>query len=644
MTDQQPPRISRQSKIVLGVIAAAGLAIALWLTLAPNRIVGPTGDPTTAPAPATNDPREAVRGDIPEGLGLSPDGVAPGTRAIAAVLPPDPAEAAKAIAQARKDGLLPARPVPGDALGAPRMAGELGDAFTKKQTMQASSFELATLLGSVLKSRGGAVEYGAVSKTRFDATELLARRFVVRLKGGPWLSPDGGPSEGAVMLSDLDRLGYVLAYRALGAIAKKDGDNASRAAGLARRLLPDDPAVAFAVGDAQVLNALPDDARRTYEKAAAINADAMTWFRLGQRARVELRPFKADEYFKKAVAADPTFAAPHVGLAELVLERLDVTPTDEHPKLLDAARQSVADAEKADASAAGIRIIKAHLLSVDGKNDEARALLEDEVKLHPEEVMSFVMLANVYATEHKDAEALKTLEDARAAGHETADVLEGLGTLYSVMSRFDDAKKAFERALELNPDDATYRLQLAQLERQGGNIEKTRALLEAQITKFPDDPMGGLLLAQLELANEQPGKAKLQVNKVLAKNPTNKEAIVLDYFIGVVSEKPSPEARAKAVQMIGTRRKLAELLLQNGLTGEAETVLKDALTTEAEDMVVPVLLVAIYTATNRAEDATTLRATTLAKIDPEHKAELEKLFEDAIAQALKSQQPEPINP
>ncbi len=643
MTDPLPPRISRQSKLVLAVAGVAGIAVALWLTLAPNRIVGPTDDPTPPP-PASNDPREAVRADIPDALALSPDGVAPGTRAIAAALPNEASAAAAAIARARVDGLLPARPIPGAAPGAPRMAGELGDAMTKKTPMQASSFELATLLGSVMRSRGGSIEYGAVPKTRFDATELLARRFVVRVKNGPWLSPDGGPSEGAVLLSDLDYLGHVLAMRALGAIANNDGDTASRAAGLARRLLPDDPAVAFVVADAQVLNALPDEARRTYEKAAAVNADAMTWYRLGQRARVELRPFKADEHFKQAAKADPTFAAPHVGLAELVLERLDVTPTDEHASLLEAARKAIADAEKADPNAAGIRIIKAHLTSLDGKNDEARALLEEEVKLHPEEVMSFVMLANVYATERKDAEALKTLEDARARGHETSDVLEGLGTLYSVMNRFDDAKKAFARALELDPEDATYRLQLAQLERQEGNIDKTRALLEAQIAKFPDDPMGGLLLAQLELANEQPGKAKVQIDKVLARDPNNKEAIVLDYFIGVVADKPTPEARAKAVAMIGTRRKLAELLLQNGLTGEAEIVLQEALTAEADDMVVPVLLVAIYTATNRPGEATTLRATTLAKVDPAQRAEIEKLFEDAIAQALKAQQPEPINP
>lgn len=639
MADAPSRRPARTSRIALIVAAVAGVAVAIWLTVAPN-YTKPTADPTKG-APVSNDPREATRAEVPEALALPPDSVAPGTRDAAAALPPDPSAAAAAIAEARKAGILPARPFPAAAQGCPRMAGELGDAMTKKQVMQASSFELATFLGGVLRTRGAEVEYGAVPKTRFDATELLARRFVVRVKtpaGQGWLAPDGGPIEGAVALSDLDFLGYVLAYRSLGAVARSDAETASRAAGFARRLLPDDPAVAFVVGDAQALNQLPDDARRTYEKAATVNADAMTWYRLGQRARIEQRPFKADEYFKKAIAADPTFAAPHVGLAELVLERLDVTPPDEHAPLVESAKRFIADAEKADPNAAGIRLVKAHTTTLDGKNDEAMAMLQEELKLHPEQAMSYVVLANALVSDRKDEEALKVLEAARANGHETHDVLEGLGQLYVMVQRYDDAKKVLGRALELDPESPTYRVQLAQLASQEGKLQETRRLLEEQIAKFPDDPTGALLLAQVELGAEQPDKAKLYTQKILQKDPTHREAIVLDYFIGVVQGKPSLDARAKAIATMGTRRKLAELLQENGLTQEAEVVLTDALTTEPDDLVVPVLLVMIYTVTNRIPEATALQTATLAKVsEPDKRAELEKSFASAIAQAIKAQ-------
>lgn len=641
MTDPTP-RVSRQNKIVLIVIAAAGLAAALWLTLAPSRVVGPT--PGGPQAPATSDPREAARAEIPEALGLRPDSVAPGTREAAKALPIDPAAAAAAIAKARVDGLLPPRAIPGSALGCPRMAGELGDALVKKTPMAASSFELAMLLGGVLRARGADVEYGLVPKSRFDATELLARRFVVRIKGGAWVAPDGQGVEGAVVLSELDLMGYVLGFRALGALAKNDVDVASRAAGLARRLLPGDPAVGFVTAEVELAHGLSDEARRSFDKAAQLGADAMTWYRLGRNARAEQRPFKADEHFKQAIALDPSFAAPHIELAELALERLDVTLKEEHPAILEAAKKALADAEKADPNAAGIRIVKAHLTSLDGKDDEARALLEEEVRLHPESETGFLVLANTYAAERKDAEAIQTLEAAREKGHASLDVLEGLGTLYAQVGRFDDAKKAFEQALTQNPEDPTYRLQLAQFERESGHVQKARELLAQQNAKFPDEPMGFLLLAQLELASEQPGAAKIQVDHVLARDPNHKEALLLDYLIGVVAQKPAPEARQKAIATLGSRRKLAELLLQNGLSGEAEVVLKDGLGAEPDDVVVPILLAAIYTVTHRPEEAKVLREETLKKIDEAQRAEIDRLFDDAIAQALQAIQPEPLTP
>lgn len=638
-------RVSRQSKIVLAVAGAAGLAIALWLTLSPDkRVIVPDAPPPT------NDPRAALEAEIPEALALSPDTPAPGTKALAPTLPNEAEGVAKAIADARAAGTLPARPAPETAPGAPRMAGELGDAMVKKAVMPASPFELATLLGGVLRTRGASVEYGVVPKTKYAATELLLRRYVVRVKNvngapGPWLAPDGGSVEQAVALSDLDYLGTVLAFRALGAIAKKDVDTAVKAATYARKLLADDAAVAMVVAESQSLNELPDEARRTYEAAAAKEADAMTWYRLGQVARAEARPFKADEYFKKAIALDASFAPPHVGLAELALERIDVTPKEEHAGLISAAKAAIEAADKADPKAAGIRIVKSHFASLDEKPDEARALLEEEVKLHPEVAASFVMLANEYAAEQKDQEALKTLEAAHDHGHETPDIMEGLAVLYGMQGDFDKAKASYRRALELDPENKTYRLQLAQIERQGGNLQKAKELLNEHIAKFPNDPLGRLLLAQTELSDGHPEAAKAEVQKLLAKDPTNTDARVLDYLIGAVMKQVDPEARKNAIAVAGSRRRLAENLLQNGLVDEAEFLLKDALTAEAEDLVAPVLLAAIYTATQREAEAAKLQDEILAKVPEDKREEVRKSFADAIAQALKAKQgPGPLQP
>jgi Tfp pilus assembly protein PilF len=646
-----PSRRLRPIHFVLGVTGLAGLFLAIWLTIGPKPPALQPTEPAPSPqTPASADPMDAIVAEIPESLRQPLDARTDAVDKLAATLPQDPSQAAQALAKLREDGLLVARPFPGEAAFLPRSADQIAKAVLAKQTTPTSSFELTMLLGAILRSRGQTPEYAKVPKARFDATELLARRFAVRTttpQPGPWLASDtmtAGSTEGAVRLTGPELVGYLLAHQAKGALALHDGDFASRAVGYARRLLPDDAAVLFVAAESEGENDLQDEARRTFDKAAALASDAMTAYRLGQNARNDQKPFKADEHMKRATQLDPTFAAPWVALAELALERLDVTPKDEHQGIRDAAKDFIDAAKKADPKAAGIRLVEAHLLSLDEKNDEARALLEEEVRLHPELAESFIMLANVQAAEHKDAEAIKTLEDARAHGHETEDVLDGLGTLYAATERFDDGQKIFERLLGLFPKNAQVRVQLAQFYRQAAQTPKARELLQAQLKSFPADATAALLLAQLELEAQHPGEAKALVDKILAADPTHREARLLDYLIGIVAEKPSEEARKKAIETVGSRRRLAEMLLQNGLIPAAETNLEDAITAEPEDLVAPVLLTTIYLVTEREPKGKALREATLAKVDAAQRAELQKLFEDALAQAMKAKQQEPMNP
>ncbi len=635
----RPRRTLRPGHVVLLLGGAAMVGTAIWIT---TRATSP--EPVLAPT-AAPDPRAALIGEVPDLFKAPVDAVTGGVRLASDALPKTPAEASAALAAARD--LLPPRPIPADHPGIPRQAGELADAFVQKKTAQVTSFELATMLGAILRARNTEPEYGFVPKARFAATELAARRFVVRPKTSPvspWLAPDGGTTDGALPLSDAEYLGNLLGFRTLGALARQDAAYASRTAKLAERLLPDDPAILFVLAQSEALAGASDIAQKLFDGAAALDADAMTYYRLGRLARVDEKPFKAEQLFARAAEADPTFALPHIELAELTLERLDLTPKDGHPDLIEKATASLAAADKADPGAPGLRIARAHLLSLkdpEGKNDEARALLVDETKLHPHREEGWVVLANVHAAEGNDQEAIKALEAALTNGIETADVFEGLGTLYASTGKFDEGKRMIERALELNPEDPTYRTQLAQFERHSMNFFKARDLLETQVKKFPDDATAALLLAQLELEQNQPGKARVQTDRLLARDPNNKEAIILGYLIGVVEEKPDPKARAGAIEALGGPRKLAELLLQNGLIPEAETVLKAAVAADDEDLVIPVLLVAIYTAQNRAEEANFLREQTLAKVDPADRAEIQKLFDDAVAQALQARDQKP---
>lgn len=613
---------------------------------------GPTPEPTTAadgaapapaPGPASDDPRGKILAEIPEPLRGDGAAVTDAVKALAATLPTDLGGLAQAVGTAPS---LAPRPFPADAPDAPYTADALAKALTSKLALKVTSFERARLVLAVLASRGVAADLGYVAGARFSATELLARRFVVKTADGAWTAVDGQPLDGAAAekvrpLDALDVAAQDLAFRALGLMAAQQSDLATKAAALARRLRPDDAAIMFVGARTELQNGLLEAASDTMQAAAALESDAMTWYALGRQARLEERPFKADEYFRKAAQADPGFAEPHIGLAEIALDRMDLTPKDQHPALVEAAKKALADARQVDPKARGLRLTEAQVKGIDEDYAGAEALLKEETELHPDDEQAWVTLAQVLAAQQRMDEAVKVLEGARKAGIETTEVLDSLGALYAQQKNYEGALDALERALEKNPSDPDVRAQVAQLKLQKGDLAGAKKLLEEQVVKFPDELNGVLLLAQVELESGEVDKALGHVDQVLKKDPKHREAAILSYMARVATGKPSDEARPAAIEAAGSRKNLAQMFLQNGLVADAEKLLVEALDTDKEDVVVPVLLAAVYASTGRMPEADKLREKTLAPLKDDERAELSKLFDEGIAQALKAVTPPP---
>ncbi|MFO0748109.1 MAG: tetratricopeptide repeat protein [Myxococcota bacterium] len=631
---------------ILPLVMTTVLAAACGKDAAPTDANPTAAAGADASAPPSNDPRAAILAEIPEPL-RGDAGVTDAVKALAGSLPSDLAGLANAVATAPS---LSARPFPADAPNAPYSPDAVAQAITAKLPLKVSTYERARLVVAIVQSRGTAAELGYVAGARFSATEILGRRFVVKTADGAWTAVDGTALDGAAAekvrpLDAIDVQAQDLAFRALGAMAAENSDLASRASGLARRLRPDDAAILFVAARAELQNGLVEAASDTMDKAADLEADAMTWYALGRQARLEERPFKADEYFRKAAQADPSFAEPHIGLANLALDRMDLTPADQHPALVDAAKKAVADARAADPKARGLRLVEAQIKGIDEDYAGAEALLKEETELNPDDEQAWVTLAQVMAAQQRVDEAVKTLETARKAGIETTEVLNSLGALYVQQKNFDAAQSALEAALEKDPKDPDVRAQIAQLRLQKGDLDGAKKLLEAQIAKFPDELNGFLLLAQVELEQGKVDEALGYVDQVLKKDPKHREARILSYLARVATGKPADDARAGAIEAAGSRKNLAQMFLQNGLVADAEKLLVEALETDKEDVIVPVLLAAIYVSTGRVAEADALREKTLAPLKDHDRTEIEKLFADAFAQAAKGKQgpgaPEP---
>lgn len=626
----------------------------LMLTVLASACGGKGAEPTTAPEAthdaaspiAADDPRNAVLAEIPEPLRPDPSAVTPAVKALSEKLPKDLPGLAAAIAA---EPSLTARRFPGDAPDAPRSADALAQAIAAKLKVAVAPFERLILMSSILRARNVTPQFGWVQGARHSATELLARRFVLRTPEGAWVSPEGAPVDGAAAekvraLDIVDLHAHDLAFRALGAIAAEDAELGARAAGLARRLRPDDPAILFVAARSELQNGLLEAASATMDKAAAIESDAMTYFALGRQARLEERPFKADEYFRKAAEADPRFAEPHIGLANLALDRMDLTPADQHPALTEAAKKAAADARAADPNARGLRVVEAQLAAMADDYPTAIKLLTEETTLHPDDEQAWMTLAQVQNVQQQPDEALKTLETARKNGLTSTEILNGLGALYVNAEQFDKALEAFQASLEKDPSDPDVRPQIAQLMMRGGDTAGAKKHLEAQVAKFPDTLEPYLLLAQVLLESQQIDAALAQIDKVLSKDAKHREARMLAYLARVATGKPADSYREGAIEAAGSRRNLAQLFFQNGLAAEAEALLVEALEKDDKDVVAPVMLAAIYAATDRVPKAEELRDTVVAALAEADRAEMQKLFDQAIEQGKAQADPTPPIP
>jgi len=621
----------RPRHYALGFAALCAAGVALWLTvLKPGPEAPP--DPGVERAKAA---REALA-RIPATLRERPDGVTGAVRLVAERQPKDAEAIVEAVRAAVDAGHLPPRDVLADAPEAPRPAGDLAPALDGKQVGAAGSLELASLAGALMKARGlDEPSYGVVPGSQWSATEVLARRYVVRAGDGPWLAPDRLPLEQAAVepLDEVALVANVLAWRALGAMKAGETSVASQAANNARRLLPDDAAILFLVGKTQLNAGLTDMGMSTMQRASTMKADALTWFVLGRTARLLEQGFRAEQYLEKATKADPKFIPAHLLRAELAIDRLAVTPKGEQAAVLAAARQQVQAARTVDPKARGIRIVEANIEALEEHPEKAEALLREETELHPESEDPWLLLAQILAVSERDAEAIAVLDGAVAKGVATAEIQKGRGALLASVGRWDDALAAFEDALEKAPNDPELRPQVAQLYRANEREDEARKLLLEQIVRNPEDATSMLLLAQLELDAGNWDAAQGSIDKARELVPESSDVALLDYVAQLLAERDPSAARARALKLIGNRRDVAQVLLEQGEVAEAETLLTEALETEAEDAAVPILLVGIYYGTHRDAEGDALRAKTLERFSEDNHEELNRLFDAAISQA-----------
>ncbi|MBP7586967.1 MAG: protein kinase [Thermoanaerobaculia bacterium] len=159
---------------------------------------------------------------------------------------------------------------------------------------------------------------------------------------------------------------------------------------------------------------------------------------------------KAQGYFERAVARDPTFAPAWVGLSDALqmLALYHVETADLLPEAEAALKRALAiDSNLAEAYAS-----LADLLQAQWRWSEAETAIQRAIELNPNSASARRRHWMLLACTQKQESALREIQTAKTLDPLSARISAGVGVQYLFMGRHDAAISELRAALELDPD------------------------------------------------------------------------------------------------------------------------------------------------------------------------------------------------
>jgi tetratricopeptide (TPR) repeat protein len=168
-----------------------------------------------------------------------------------------------------------------------------------------------------------------------------------------------------------------------------------------------------------------------------------------------------------------------------------------------AAERAARESLELETTAVGPRRLLFELFSWEGRDFEARKLVEGIYATAPDDVKLTLLihLFNVDFSRHNVKEAAERLRRFISADADDVDAITALAALEAEATRFDRAQSELERVLRLRPQQILSRQYLIQLHVQRGQFEPVKRLLDG----WPADQRdwryarGAALFAQMAL-------------------------------------------------------------------------------------------------------------------------------------------------
>jgi choline-sulfatase len=234
-------------------------------------------------------------------------------------------------------------------------------------------------------------------------------------------------------------------------------------------------------GEALEKTARFGDARRAYAKAIELRPEiSENYWRRGTVARKLGDAEGAERDFRESLARDANFEAGRLALARLLSETGRPTEAIE---LLGEAGSASAKAGLAEAFLASDRY------------EEARALLEEAVRIDPDNTRALALLGPIYGRAGELPLAAKTLERAVALGETSAEIRRNLALVYMQEGRIPRAVAELQKASEDSPSDAAVWFTLGNAYLRSRNGDRAAQAFESALALRPDWPEATFNLA-----------------------------------------------------------------------------------------------------------------------------------------------------
>lgn len=220
-----------------------------------------------------------------------------------------------------------------------------------------------------------------------------------------------------------------------------------------------------------------DEAIARYREVLVLSpGHARTLFRLGNTLRLKGDVVGAEQFFRSALAADPSSDGAAVNLADLL----------DHEGRSDEAIATLDTAMKRGSTTPEVPNNLAIYLTRRHRHREAESAYRRLVELRPDDAGAMSALAGCVQEQGRIEESIEIFYSALALRPDFPDALSSLAMALVAVSRLDAAEAACRRALAVDPlhGDATNALAFALRER--GDSKEAKKLWRTLLERLPD--------------------------------------------------------------------------------------------------------------------------------------------------------------